>query len=447
MIFKAYDIRGIYPSEINEEIVTKIAHYFTQKYEINNLVLAHDVRLSSPSLAQAFLEGVSKATVEYRNILPTPMLYFFAKFKDAGVIVTASHNPPNYNGLKIVYQGKSLKSRDIRDLENALKEDVKDKKREKEVKEVNEKESVKEYVDFIKENIEIGKAKLAIDFSNGSMAAIEATFFHYFPLWKVKKFNHIADGKFPAHLPDPSKPSNLAALSNYCLRNNTIGFGFDGDGDRLGVIDEKGNHISGDKILALLALHEKMKGKKVRVITEVNVSKGVVEFLDTYDIKVDITRVGHTFIEKKMYEGYNIGGELSGHYYFSINENVYEDAILAMFKLVEFLNKLGKKLHEWIEQFPSYYSTPALRKPVKLWRHQEEIIKHFQENYASIFPEYKKVIDVDGVRVEMEDAWFIIRKSNTEPVVALRIEAKEKRKIDEIKARINKEVKKWSIRF
>ncbi len=447
MIFKAYDIRGIYPDEINEDIVTKIAYYFTNNYDISNLVIAQDVRESSPSLAQAFIKGVKKGLIEYRRTLPTPMLYFFSKFKEAGVVVTASHNPPEYNGLKIVYHGRSLTSQQIFDLRKSLDEPVSFQESEKNIKEIKEEESVKEYVPFIQENVEIYNKKIAIDFSNGSLAAVQPFLFSNFPQLKVKKFNGIPNGRFPSHSPDPSKPANLKDLMRYCSVNSIIGFGFDGDGDRLGVIDERGNHVSGDRVLALLALNELQQGNKVKVITEVNVSKSVIEFLNAYNVGVSITRVGHTFIEEKMYEGYNIGGELSGHYYFNIRGKVYEDAILAMFKLIEFLNNTGKKLYEWVNEFPSYYSTPPLRRQVKSWELQDEIISYFQENYASIFPEYERALDVDGIRVEMEDGWFIIRKSNTEPVVALRIEAKDEKKAEEIRSRINKEAEKWGIRF
>ncbi len=447
MIFKAYDVRGIYPDEINEDVVTKIAYYFTDKYDITDLVIARDVRESSSSLAHAFIKGVKRGTIEYRGILPTPMLYFFSKFKEAGVVVTASHNPPEYNGLKIVYKGRSLTSQQIFDLKNSLEEHFSFEEHKKNVKEVKEEESVKEYASFIQRTVSVSDKSIAIDFSNGSLAAVQPFLFSHFPQLRIKKFNEVPDGTFPSHPPDPSKPANLKDLIKYCSTHNIVGFGFDGDGDRLGVIDEKGNHVSGDRVLALLALNELQQGKEVKVITEVNVSKSVIEFLRSYGIEINITRVGHTFIEEKMYEGYGIGGELSGHYYFNINGTIYEDAILAMFKLLEFLNNSGKKLYEWVREFPYYYSTPPLRIQVESWKLQDEVIKYFQENYESIFPEYEKVIDVDGIRVEMEDGWFIIRKSNTEPVIALRIEAKDEKKAEEIKSRINKETKKWGIEF
>ncbi|NPA38417.1 MAG: hypothetical protein GXN99_01320 [Candidatus Nanohaloarchaeota archaeon] len=445
MIFKAYDVRGLYPQEFNEEIACKIVNFFVKKYGIESLALGRDVRNSSSSILEKIALSVPvNKTISY-GLIPTPIFFNFSKHHDGGVLVTASHNPPEYNGLKFSFQGKSLRSEEIAELSESLNQIKECPQIKQRVVKVDKKQYLEKYKSFLYKHVEkFDGTNVIVDYANGSMAYVGKDL-----LGEVIAINDHPDGSFPAHLPDPSKPSNLSVLIDMVKEKGYLGVGFDGDGDRIGIVAEDGSFITGDKVLAVLAsyLSEKFN-KKIKVVTEVNVSKGVVEFLESKGIKVHITKVGRVNIEEEMHEkGYDIGGELSGHFYFNLDGEVYEDAILALHLLKEFLSHKGLKMKDTVKEIPFYYSTPPIRVKLNNWEMQEKMLNHLAQNYEDLFDNIERVITIDGLRVEMPNGWFIMRKSNTEPVIALRVEGKDKKDVDQILEKLNNAFSKFGINF
>ncbi|MFA5178188.1 MAG: phosphomannomutase/phosphoglucomutase [Candidatus Paceibacterota bacterium] len=427
-IFKAYDVRGVFPEEINEETAYKIGKAFVcflknKSSEPNSsklkIVVGMDNRLSSGYLFAALEKGILEQGGEIIDIgfCTTPMFYYgVAKFNyDGGIMITASHNPPQYNGFKMVNKGgvpisESTGLIQIKELalaDNFILAPVPGRKEKKDI--------LPDYWEdnFIDEDFSF---TIVVDTAN-SVSSI--------PIKKMLKNTaliHIfdeLDGKFPNHEPNPARPENLRDLcSAVKAARADLGVAFDGDGDRIFFVDEKGETIKPDLITALLASIILKKNFKQTILYDISSGNIVPETIKKWGSQAIMTRVGHSLIKEKMrQENAIFGGEFSGHYFFK-KSFFSEEPFTVLFLVLGEMKKSGNSLSEIIEPFRKYFHSEELNYKVE---DAKEKIKQIKEKYQS-----GNINEMDGLRVDFEDWWFLVRPSNTEPVLRLMVEAKTK---------------------
>ena len=420
-IFKAYDIRGIYGKDLNEDTAFKIGQSFVVflKKKLNKedltVVLAKDNRISSNSLFSFIKRGIMSqgANVIDIGLSTTPLFYFsVAHFKyDGGIIITASHNPKEYNGFKFVGPLSEPISEDTGLLE--IKELVLQNTFERKEQGTEEKKSfINDYVSFNSFNNNFSDIKIVIDTANSVSGIVISQILPN----AIHIFKEL-DGNFPNHEPNPLKEENMSFLKEKIKQEKAdLGVAFDGDGDRLFFIDEKGQSVSSDLILALMAsLIIKGKEKILYDIRSSNIVKETIESLGGIPV---LSRVGHSFIKEKMKkEDIVFGGEYSGHF-FSKNHYFTECPYFVLFNIIEKMKKENKTLSQLIEPFRKYFHSGEINFKVE---NKEEIIKQIKEKYKE-----GKTMEIDGLRVDFPDWWFLVRASNTEPLIRLIVEAKNK---------------------
>jgi len=420
-IFKAYDIRGIYGKDLNEDTAFKIGQSFVVflKKKLNKedltVVLAKDNRISSNSLFSFIKRGIMSqgANVIDIGLSTTPLFYFsVAHFKyDGGIIITASHNPKEYNGFKFVGSLSEPISEDTGLLE--IKELVLQNTFERKEQGTEEKKSfINDYVSFNSFNNNFSDIKIVIDTANSVSGIVISQILPN----AIHIFKEL-DGNFPNHEPNPLKEENMSFLKEKIKQEKAdLGVAFDGDGDRLFFIDEKGQSVSSDLILALMAsLIIKGKEKILYDVRSSNIVKETIESLGGIPV---LSRVGHSFIKEKMKkEDIVFGGEYSGHF-FSKNHYFTECPYFVLFNIIEKMKKENKTLSQLIEPFRKYFHSGEINFKVE---NKEEIIKQIKEKYKE-----GKTMEIDGLRVDFPDWWFLVRASNTEPLIRLIVEAKNK---------------------
>ena len=431
-IFRAYDIRGIFDQDLTEEVAIRIGAAFAQFIDGKSVVIGRDVRISGEKLRNSLISGlVSSCDVTDVGVVPTPLLYFAASRlkKDAGIMVTASHNPPQWNGFKAFWGQKgSIYGKDmqtIRDYAKAVDLKNLDKKHGKVA---THEGIIGEYQDFVQSKIELGrKLKIVADTANGTCGLVAPTLFERLGC-EIITLNKEPDGTFPAHLPVPKEETLGELMKEVVQQKADFGVGYDGDGDRAVFIDEKGKLIPGDLTLLIFAKDALQKHPGGKIVYELSCSMAVEEYVKELGGIPMVERVGHTFIMDKMIsEQAVLGGEKSSHFYFA---DVYgmDDGTFASMKLAEILSKTDKKLSELVAALPQYPS---------VYEKNFEIpdSKKFAviENVRSQFKRFGlKTLDIDGVKLIDEDGWVILRASNTEPVVRISAEAKTKDKLQKL---------------
>lgn len=427
-IFKAYDIRGIYKDEVNEDLAFLLGQAFVEfvckkRRKRLKVVVARDNRLSSPSLFKALSRGILRAGADIVDIglSTTPMFYFAVAYYgfDGGIIITSSHNPPQYNGFKIVREEAIPISgnsglQDIKGL--VLRNDFVPKERGKVIK----KKVTTDYVSFNLKDFKISdfpKIKIVVDTANSVSGIVIPHFFEKLPV-KIEHLFKELEGSFPNHDPDPLKVKNLEFLQKEVLKEKAdLGIAFDGDGDRIVFITESGEIITGDIITALIAdliLKEKPGLKIMYDITSSMIVKEVIE--KRKGIPLESTR-GHSLIKEKMRkEEVLFAGEFSGHYYSS--EHYFCDCpFQVLFLLLREIYKTKKTLSQLVKPFKKYYHSEEINFRVK---DKKKVLRDIEEKYTG------KVSKIDGVKISFKDWWFNLRPSNTEPVIRLMAEAKTK---------------------
>lgn len=410
MIFKAYDIRGIYGEQLNEDIAYKIGRAFAA-YIGSKIVVARDNRLSSDSLFEALTRGITDQGSDVYNIgLSTSPMFYFAVSNlvcDGGVIITASHNPPQYNGFKMVRSdAMPLSGEDgINQIRQLVEENNFSSSKKGNIYPLDITDKYINSFEIKKYNL-----KVVVDTANSVSGIIIDRMFSGVSLFHL--FSEL-DGSFPNHEPNPLEEKNIKDLKEKVLEYGAdIGIAFDGDGDRVFFVDEKGELISSDLIIALIA---KLIDKKV--LYDLRCSNIIKE---TARDSV-MCRVGHSFIKKKMKdEDIFFGGEYSGHYYLKQGSSYFESPYFVIYKLFEAME--DKKLSELIAPFKKYYHSGELNFEVK---DKQSVIEKVEKNYS-----YGKITKIDGVRIDFDDWWFLLRGSNTEPILRLIVEAKSKELLD-----------------
>jgi phosphomannomutase/phosphoglucomutase len=439
-IFRAYDIRGIFGEDLTEEVATRIgAAFATFLGEDKEVLVARDVRLSGEKLRKALVSGlISDCNVTDVGIVPTPLLYFAINRlqKDAGIMITASHNPPEWNGFKAFRRKGCFYGKDMDKIKQIAKK-VDLERLGKKGRLSSYKGIIQEYMDFVVNKLEIErKLKVVADTANGTCGLVAPSLFKRLGC-KILTLNQNPDGTFPAHLPEP-KEETLGELKREVVKNKAdFGVGYDGDGDRAVFVDEKGNVIPGDLTLLVFAEDVLQKSKGAKIVYELSCSMAVEEYVKELGGIPIVERVGHTFIMDKMIEENALfGGEKSSHFYFSECYGV-DDAVFASLKMTEILSKSGEKLSEIVDSLPKY---PSIYE--KNFECPDKLKFAAIEKLRARFKDYGlTILDIDGVKLLDKDGWVLLRASNTEPVIRVSAEARTDEKLKELYEFAKKELK------
>ena len=433
-IFRAYDIRGIVDKDLTEEItyfLGKAIGTFIQLQGRDSVVTARDGRISGDRLQHKFQEGVLSSGCNVLDIgkVPTPLLYF-ATFENGisdGVMLTGSHNPKNYNGFKIVLDKKSTTSEKIDEIKSIIFEerfwDGNGKLSFLNIKE--------QYLAKIKEKIKIKKPlKICLDCGNGIGGVIAPEAFKLSGIELVELFTEV-DGNFPNHHPDPSNPKNLVDLQNKVKETKSdLGIALDGDGDRVGLIDSDGEVIYPDKYMMLLVEDILSKHKKGSIVYDVKCSTNLEKLISDLNGTPVMSRTGHSYIKSKIIEtDALLGGEMSGHIFFNDDWYGFDDAIYSALRIIEVISKKNISSNKMFKKYPSFFSTPEINISIP----DQIKFKLIDEIKLHIKSTRFKYIDIDGVRLESETAWGLVRASNTSPNIVLRFEGQTEKDLLEIK--------------
>lgn len=445
LMFREYDIRGIYGTDIDEEVSYHIGRaYATRLLSLgkNKMIVGYDNRASSPIIEENLVKGLTEGGVDVVRLgLVTTPMYYYAWDKlniKCGIMITASHNPKEYNGFKMSYNGiHNCFGKDVIDLYYIIINGIYSEGKGT-ITNVNIKQ---DYINMINSHIDLGNNKLKVvyDCGNGTTSIVAPEIFksdsiEYIPLFAD------SDPNFPNHHPDPSVPENLKKLREKVLETHAdCGIAFDGDGDRVGAVDEKGNIVTIDKFMIIIwrDIYNKVNIKKG--FYDVKCSKAVEDELNRLGIEPVCTRTGNSYTKKISVEGnYPFGGELSGHLYFRDRFIGTDDGIYAGLRLVEILSKTNKKVSQLLDNIPIYYSTPEGKIKVEDSK-KEQIVSRVEE-----YCKNKKynILTIDGIKVLYEDGFAVVRKSNTGPNITTRYEAKTKERLEEIKEEFDNLVNK-----
>ena len=437
-IFREYDIRGVAGVDILDEDVKDIGKAFgTMLHQQNKhrVSVGRDCRLTSDRYTDLFIRGILSTGCDVVDIglCPTPVLYFSIHHLDleGGAMVTASHNPPEYNGFKLMSSHDSIHSHGLQEIRqiiekrafttgsgNRTREDV-----------------LTPYKAYILENITIPKTiRIGIDAGNGT-GGITAL-----PVLKelgceVHDIFCDPDGRFPNHEADPTQKKNLGDLISLVKEKNLdLGVGYDGDGDRIGVVDAKGNVIYGDQLMVIYAREILSRKPGATFISEVKCSMVMYDDIRKNGGNAVMWRTGHSLIKKKMKEeNAELAGEMSGHMFFKDRYFGFDDALYATCRLLEILAATGKGVDELIQDLPKTFTTPEIRKTCP-----DEIKFDVVAKIADHYKARQKVIDIDGMRAVYPDGWGLVRASNTQPALVLRFEALTASRLAEIQQDIEK---------
>ncbi len=440
-IFKAYDIRGIVETELTPDIVKLIGRAVGAESIQNGergVVVGRDGRLSGPELSEALISGLIESGCHVVNIgmVPSPVLYFATHTKAAssGVIITGSHNPAEYNGLKIMIAGETLSAERIQALyTRILENDFTNGHGTSTSINIDQ-----DYIDTIKSDIKLEKElKVVIDCGNGVAGNIAPQLFEALGV-KVSKLFCLIDGRFPNHHPDPSKPENLKDLIKEVIDTGAdLGLAFDGDGDRLGVVDNKGQVIWADRQMMLYAKDVLSRNEGAKIIFDVKCTSLLPKVISENGGDPILSRTGHSFIKKKLKEtNAELAGEMSGHIFFKERWYGFDDALYTASRLLEIVSKSDKSCSEIFNELPANISTPEININFKKHGQQYEAMDSLSSNID--FPG-ASINTIDGFRVDYENCWGLVRPSNTTPCLVLRFEANNDAEL----IKIQEKFKKW----
>ena len=439
-IFRQYDIRGIVGEDLDAEVTEAVGRAFGSRVRLDSssrsptVAVGYDNRSTSPALANGLIAGIRSAGVDVLDIgtVPTPVLYWseVTLGADAGVQITGSHNPPEWNGIKMTHGGSSLYGDAIQDLLRSIQAS-------------NftsgsggyERITVLDhYVDDIAGRFNLERPmRVAVDCGNGTGSILAVRLLETIGVEVTPLFCE-SDPTFPNHHPDPTVDDNLIDLIRSVESgNHDLGVAFDGDADRIGAIDDQGQIIRGDILLLLFGLDLlKMRGPGQKLICDVKCSQVLPELFEKAGGEPIMWQTGHSLIKNKMREtGALLAGELSGHIMIADDYLGFDDALYNACRLIEIISRSGRTLSEMVSDFPEYRSTPEIRIDVtedQKWTVVSEALVYFKEKYD--------VISVDGVRILFGDGWALLRASNTQPVIVARFEARSESRLIEIRTEI-----------
>ena len=428
-IFREYDIRGEYPNQINEEVVRKIGNAIAGKcinLNIKEICIGRDGRNSGKSLLDAMIGGLSESGIEVINVdlATSPLLYYAAKKNKykSGIMITGSHNPKNHNGIKLVIDDKPVSGNEILDL---LNKDQKFSESVGSIKSLNVKDS---YIEEVSQSLKINKKlKIVIDCGNGAAGFIAPDLYKNLGCEVIELYSEV-DGNFPNHHPDPGKVENLKDLIQSVKTHGAdLGLAFDGDGDRVGMVTNNGEIVFPDKILMMLS-KDVLHSQKGSIIFDVKCSNALSQIIKENGGSPIMSPTGHFHIKNGI-KKHNplLAGEMSGHIFFNDKWYGFDDGHYSGARIIEMLSKNEKSIAEICNELPMLFSTPELNINVTD-DNKFKIIKDFADNCRL---EGEKNT-IDGLRLDFEDGWGLIRASNTTPKLVLRFEGKSEEILNRI---------------
>ncbi|MCK4743479.1 MAG: phosphomannomutase/phosphoglucomutase [Sulfuriflexus sp.] len=425
-IFKAYDIRGVVGKTLTEEAVYEIGRALGSEAQARKqtiMVVARDGRNSGPALIKKLIEGLCATGINVIDVgmVPTPLLYFAAQVlgSGSGIMLTGSHNPPDYNGLKMVLDGVTLARDDIQTIRKRVENaDYLEGKGE-----VTEKEVLKSYSKRVTSDIMLlKKFKVVVDCGNGVAGVIAPQLLSELGCDVIELFCDV-DGNFPNHHPDPSRPENLKDVIAAVKEHKAdLGLAFDGDGDRLGVITSEGKVIWPDRVMMLYAMDILSRNPGAEIIFDVKCSTKLKQVIEEHGGKATMWNTGHSLIKAKMREtGALLAGEMSGHIFFKERWYGFDDGVYSAARLVELLGAMtgDKSVADVFNDLPDSVNTPEINVAMEEGTHHAFMVKLLEK--ASF--DDAEVTTIDGLRVDFPDSWGLVRASNTTPVLVLRFEA------------------------
>jgi phosphomannomutase/phosphoglucomutase len=435
-IFREYDIRGIVGDDLTEEIVELVGRAFGTELADRagpRVVVGHDNRPSSPALGAAMCRGLNAAGVDaiYIGTVPTPALYFAAiEFgTDAGIQITGSHNPPEYNGIKMVRDGGAIYGDAIQGLRSRIEAEAFSTG----TGTTEEAEILDRYVEEIAARGRVdGRVRMVLDCGNGAGSVVAVRALRAAGI-EVDGLFCESDGTFPNHHPDPTVDENVVDLIARVRETGAdLGVGLDGDADRIGAVTGEGKIVRGDHLLLLFAREILKERPGAEVIFDVKCSQALPRVIEADGGVPVMWKTGHSLIKERMRQsGSPIAGEMSGHICFADRFYGTDDAIYAAARLAGLIARSGRSLAELAAEIPSYPSTPELRLDCEESRKFDvvaEAVRHYKQTH--------EVIDIDGARVLFDGGWALIRASNTQPVIVARIEADTAERMQEIAAEV-----------
>jgi phosphomannomutase/phosphoglucomutase len=434
-IFKAYDIRGIIDKTLDADVAFSIGQAFGSaalaKGE-KTVVIGRDGRLSGPSLAAALAKGLQSTGVDVIDlgVVATPMVYFGTNVLGAssGIMVTGSHNPPDYNGFKMVLAGEAIYGDTILTLyDRIVAKDFVTGSGQYSTHDIKA-----SYLERIVSDVKLARPiKIAVDCGNGVAGAFAGDLYRAMGCEVIELFCEV-DGNFPNHHPDPAHPENLQDLIR-CLQNSDaeIGLAFDGDGDRLGVVTKDGQIIYPDRQLMLFAADVLSRNAGAQILYDVKCTRHLASWIKSHGGQPLMWKTGHSLVKAKLKEtGSPLGGEMSGHVFFKDRWYGFDDGLYAGARLLEILSKVAD-MTKTLNDLPQSTSTPELQ--LKLNEGENfAIIEQMQKN--ANFPGSTEIISIDGLRVEYPDGFGLARSSNTTPVIVMRFEAESPEALARIQA-------------
>ena len=430
-IFRANDIRGIAYEDLTEEVVQSLGRALGSEAidrNIQKFIIGRDGRLSSPEIFDWLSSGIMSTgcNVIDIGIVTSPMFYHstYELNSSSGVVITGSHNPGNYNGFKIVFNNHSTSSEEILNLKQRILEE-----NFREGKGASKKEDIKEsYINRILESVNLNKnLNISIDCGNGAAGVVAKDVYERLGCNVIELYGEL-DGSFPNHHPDPSKLENMEDLIKSVKENDSVvGLAFDGDADRLGVISPKGEMIFPDRQMIMFSRQVIQSSPNAKIVFDVKCSKLLSDEIEKLKGKPLICKTGHTFIKQKIREtDALLGGEMSGHIFFNDRWPGFDDGIYAGARMLEII---ANSEEDPFMTVPNMISTPEINIPAAD-EEKFQIVKTFIEN--SNFNE-AKIVSIDGIRVEFEKGWGLLRPSNTSPCLVLRFEAETNEDLNKIK--------------
>ena len=431
-IFREYDIRGKVVDDFPPHVVTLLGQAFgtfIKRNGFSEIALSGDIRLTTPDLMVQFKKGVLSTGIDVINLglLPTPTNYY-SMFKlgvGGAVQITGSHNPPEFNGFKMSMDRKAVYGDSIQTLRKYIEDNDFETGTGSEIKH----DIRADYKAMIIEKINIARPmKVVMDCGNAAGSLNAPEIFKDLGIELTELFCE-PDGTFPNHHPDPTVEKNLADLIQTIQSGDyDIGVAFDGDADRVGVVDETGDVVWADQLMALFLPELIADGEEI--LFDVKCSQALEDMIVKYGGKPVMWKTGHSLIKQKMHElGCKLGGEMSGHIFFADDYFGYDDGIYVAARIVQTLSRGNRKLSELKAELPVYHSTPEMRMACESdeekFRIAKEAAEYFTANYDCI--------TVDGVRIKFGDGWGLVRSSNTQPVIVCRFEANSQDRMEEIK--------------
>ena len=438
-IYREYDIRGLVDEDLTESVVREIGQglaTIVRRAGGRWIVVGRDCRQSSTRFRDALCAGITSTGLGVMDVgvVPTPVTYFAAHTLpvDGLAMITGSHNPPQYNGLKLGSGKSTFHGPQIEQLRQLIERGDFERAAGGEVMPVD---IVPSYLHFIRQTVPVGRRgmKIVIDAGNGTGGVVAVPLFRAMGFEVVPLFCEM-DANFPNHHPDPTVAKNLDDLIRTVKRERAdLGLAYDGDADRLGAVDEKGNILWGDQLMIIFARSVLEQVPGAAIVGEVKCSFTLYDDIRANGGRPIMWKTGHSLIKAKMKEEQaELAGEMSGHIFFRNRYFGFDDAIYASARLLEILSQQGRKLSELLADVPKTFSTPELR--VETMEDKKfEIVRRATE---ALRRQGYQIVDVDGVRVTFPDGWGLIRASNTQPLLVLRFEAKTRERLEAIRKSI-----------